>query len=77
MAIFFSIGLGFGGVIAPFIFGSFIEDKSRYSIMGGYLICALFMLIASIVTLIYGVEAHNKSLEELNWKFYLQEKESI
>ena len=36
MAIFFSIGLGIGGVFAPFIFGILLDYNSRFYIAIGY-----------------------------------------
>ena len=65
MAIFFALGLGLGGVIAPFIFGVLISDNSRGFVALGYMISALFMLIGGIVGWLFGVEAEGKSLEEL------------
>ena len=36
MAIFFSVGLGVGGIIAPYFFGLLLEEKSRMYITIGY-----------------------------------------
>ncbi len=65
MAIFFALGLGLGGVFAPYIFGVLISDNSRGFVALGYMISALFMLIGGIVGWFFGVEAEGKSLEEL------------
>ena len=65
MAIFFAIGLGIGGVLAPFLFGILISESSRGYVAIGYLISAFFMLIGGIVGWFYGVQAEGKSLEEL------------
>jgi len=39
LAIFFSIGEGVGGALAPTIFGILISEKNRYSVFIGYIIC--------------------------------------
>ncbi len=38
MAIFFSLGLGTGGIISPYFFGLLIKSDSRNSIALGYFI---------------------------------------
>lgn len=43
LAVFFSIGEGVGGALAPTIFGVLINEKSRNGIFIGYLICKLFL----------------------------------
>lgn len=69
MAIFFSIGLGVGGVCAPFIFGILIQQHDRFSVLIGYSIGAFLMITAGIVELFIGVDAENMPLEELNSEF--------
>jgi len=65
MAIFFALGLGIGGVVAPYFFGILIAESSRGYVAIGYMISAFFMLIGGIVGWFFGVEAEGKSLEEL------------
>lgn len=42
LAIFFSVGEGVGGVIAPTIFGILISENSRFYVFVGYMICRIF-----------------------------------
>lgn len=65
MALFFAIGLGVGGIGAPYLFGVLIETDNRYSILIGYSIAAALMIYSGILSLIIGIDAENKSLEEL------------
>jgi MFS family permease len=66
MAIFFSMGLGTGGVIAPFFFGLLINSNNKTSIFYSYLVAAFIMIFAGVIGLLYGVDAENKSLEEIS-----------
>lgn len=65
IALFYALGTGVGGVAAPFIFGLLLESGSRMNIFYGYLTGALLMIGAGIVGLILGVDAEQKSLEEI------------
>jgi MFS family permease len=65
IAVFFAIGTGVGGVIAPALFGALIETGKRDALMLGYGIAALLLLAASAVGVRLGVTAEWKSLEEL------------
>lgn len=71
IAIFYALGTLFGA-IAPWVFGLLIESGSRDQVLLGYLFGASLMLIASVVTVFYGVAAERKPLEEvarpLSWK---------
>lgn len=64
IAIFYALGTLLGAV-APWVFGLLIESGSRSQVLLGYLFGASLMLIASIVTMIYGVAAERKPLEEV------------
>jgi MFS family permease len=75
MAIFFSMGLGTGGVIAPFFFGSLIDSNNKLTIFYSYLLAAGIMIFAGIFGLLYGVDAENKSLEEISRN--LRDDESV
>ncbi|MEO8719363.1 MAG: MFS transporter [Burkholderiales bacterium] len=65
IAIFFAIGTGTGGVLAPWLFGTLIGSGSRDAVFGGYLLGAALMLLAVGAVLAYGVRAERKSLEEV------------
>ena len=65
IAIFFAVGTGTGGVMAPWLFGTLIGTGSRSAVFYGYLAGAALMLIAVAAVLAYGVRAERKSLEEV------------
>jgi MFS family permease len=66
MAIFFSLGLLIGGVIAPFLYGLMIDNGDKLKIFYSYLFAAFIMIFAGLFGLFYGIDAENKSLEELS-----------
>jgi len=66
MAIFFSCGLGIGGVVAPSLYGSFVSSRSRISIFFSYIMAAVIMIGAGLFGYFFGVDAENKSLEEIS-----------
>jgi MFS family permease len=65
IAIFFAVGTGSGGVLAPWLFGTLIGSGSRDAVFAGYLLGAGLMLLAVGAVLAYGVRAERKSLEEV------------
>lgn len=65
IALFYAVGTGTGGVIAPWLFGRLIGTGSTLNIFFGYLAAALLMLGAAIVAWFYGIDAEQKSLEEI------------
>jgi MFS family permease len=65
IALFYAAGTAMGGVLAPTIFGALIESGQRDRVFVGYLIGAGLMLYASVVTIVLGVPAERRSLEEL------------
>ncbi len=75
MAIFFSFGLGTGGVIAPFLYGSFVQNDNKKTIFISYLIAAFIMIGAGIFGFFKGVDAENKSLEQISKSIRDEEKE--
>jgi MFS family permease len=66
MAIFFSCGLGVGGVIAPSLYGTFVSENSKGSIFTSYLLTAFIMIGAGTFGYFFGVDAENKSLEQIS-----------
>jgi len=66
MAIFFSCGLGIGGVIAPSLYGSFVSENNKESIFFSYLLTAFIMISAGIFGYFHGIDAENKSLEQIS-----------
>jgi MFS family permease len=65
IAVFFAVGTGTGGVLAPWLFGTLIGTGSRDALFAGYLLGAGLMLLAVGAVLAYGVRAERKSLEEV------------
>ena len=65
IAIFYAIGTGIGGVLAPFIFGILIEGGNRADLFLAYLLGASVMIIAAIVEIFLGVKAEGQSLESV------------
>jgi MFS family permease len=66
IALFYSIGTGVGGVMAPWLFGMLVGTGSREWILAGYLLAAALMSAAAIVEWRMGVDAERKSLEEIS-----------
>lgn len=65
IALFYAFGTLFGGVGGPWLFGVLIAGGSSGEIMWGYLLGAVLMMAAALVTLKLGVAAECKSLEEV------------
>lgn len=65
MAIFFSMGLGIGGVVSPFFYGWLVSNKNKNEIFYSYLFAAFIMIFAGIFGYYFGVDAENKSLEQI------------
>ena len=63
ISIFYAIGTGVGGFVAPALFGVLIETGSRGALYGGYLLAAVLMCTAGIVAAFLGVDAERKPLE--------------
>lgn len=65
IALFYALGTLFGGAAAPAIFGKLIGTKSLSMLVMGYIFAALLMGFASFVAFKWGVDAENKSLEDI------------
>jgi MFS family permease len=65
IAVFFSLGTGIGGVVAPWLFGRLTESGSRHEIMWGYLFAGGLMVFAGVVEWGLGVNSERKSLESI------------
>ncbi|MGZ4589600.1 MAG: MFS transporter [Actinomycetes bacterium] len=64
IALFYAIGTGIGGVIGPVYFGKLIE-AGRDSVVFGYYVGAGLMIAAGLVELVLGVDAAQRSLEDI------------
>ena len=65
IAIFYSAGTAFGGIIAPWFFGALIDSGSRAMLSFGYSVAATLMFAAAVLEIILGVAAEQASLEQI------------
>ena len=65
IAVFYSLGTGAGGALAPALFGVLVGTGSRYGVLNGYLLGAALMLLAAVVAAVLAVPAERRSLEEI------------
>ena len=65
IALFYAIGTGAGGTLAPWLFGSLIGTDDRMNVFYGYLIGVVLMAVAAVLELTIGVEAAQRSLEDV------------
>jgi MFS family permease len=63
IAVFYAVGTGTGGFIAPLLFGALIETGSRGAVAVGYAIGAVLVIGAGLLAWRYAVEAERKPLE--------------
>jgi MFS family permease len=65
IAVFYAVGTGIGGVVAPALFGALIESGSRGSVFAGYAAAAALMLVAALVAALFAIQAERRPLEEV------------
>ena len=65
IAIFYALGTGVGGTLAPSLFAWLIGTGSRGNVFLGYLLGSALMVGAAIVELAIGVKAERRSLEDV------------
>jgi len=65
IALFYAVGTGLGGVIGPVLFGAAIEKGTLPAISHGYYWGAALMVVAGLTEAIFGVEAAQRSLEQV------------
>jgi MFS family permease len=65
IALFYAVGTGVGGLVAPALFARLIDSGSRDELFGGYAFAAVLMVLAAVVAVVLGVDAEGKSLEEI------------
>jgi MFS family permease len=63
IALFYAVGTGIGGVVAPALFGVLIDTGSRASLFAGYLFGSALMMVAAVIAWRYCVAAERKPLE--------------
>jgi MFS family permease len=65
IALFFAIAQCFGA-IGPWFYGHLIGDGSNHAALTlGYLIGAAVMVVGGVVEIVIGIDAENKSLEDV------------
>jgi MFS family permease len=65
ISLFYAVGTGAGGFIAPAVLGALIETQSRTAVFAGYAAGAALVLAAAAVAWRFGVDAERKPLEEI------------
>jgi MFS family permease len=65
IALFYALGTGAGGIVAPALFGALIGTGDPWRVFHGYVLGSALMLGAALVALVLGVPAERRSLEEI------------
>jgi MFS family permease len=65
ISVFYAIGTGAGGFVAPAVFGALIETGSREAVFAGYAIGAALVIGAAAVAAWLGVDAERRALEDI------------
>ncbi len=65
IALFYAVGTGVGGLVAPALFGILIQSGSRADVFAGYALGSALMVGAALICLKLGVAAERRGLEEL------------
>jgi MFS family permease len=65
ISVFYAVGTGAGGFIAPVLFGLLIESGSRAAVSAGYAFGAVLVVLAGMLALRFAVDAERKPLEEV------------
>jgi MFS family permease len=65
IALFYAVGTGVGGLVAPVLFGVLIESGSRSEVFLGYALGSALMIGAAAVCVWLGVAAEGRSLEDI------------
>jgi MFS family permease len=65
ISLFYAVGTGTGGFVAPVLFGALIETGSRGAVAVGYGIGAALVIAAGLLAWRFGVDAERRALEEV------------
>jgi MFS family permease len=65
IAFFYAVGTALGGILGPALFGKLIASKSFTEVMVGFLIAAVWLLVAAGTAWFLAVDAEGKPLEEI------------
>ena len=66
IAFFYAIGTGIGGIAGPWLFGVLIETGSRTTVLAGYLLAAVLMIVAASIAGAWAVAAERQPLETVS-----------
>jgi len=66
IALFYAVGTGAGGLVAPALFGALVQSGDRGRVLDAYLIGAALMAMGGVVAAVLGVSSERKSLEQIN-----------
>ncbi|HZD80616.1 MAG TPA: MFS transporter [Actinomycetota bacterium] len=65
IAFFYAIGSAIGGVAGPYLFGALVETGKEANLFIGYALGAGLMLLGGVMEAFMGVDAEQRSLEEV------------
>jgi MFS family permease len=65
IAVFYALGTGAGGVVAPWLFTRLIETGMHGALAAGYAGAAILLAVAAFTEWTLGVDAEGKSLEDI------------
>ena len=65
ISLFYAAGTAVGGFVGPPLYGMMIESGSRAALFGAYAFAAVLMVVAAVVTLLLGVDAERRPLEQV------------
>ncbi len=65
ISIFYAVGTGAGGFVAPLLFGALIQTGDRGAVAIGYAIGAALVIFAGLLALRYAVDAEGRQLEDI------------
>jgi MFS family permease len=76
IALFYSVGTGLGGIIGPVLFGGLVDTGNVAMVAIGYYVGAAVMMGGGVIELVIGVEAAQKSLEDIASPLSAQEEQA-
>jgi MFS family permease len=65
ISIFYAVGTGAGGFVAPALFGALIASGSRANVFAGYVVGAVLVVAAAAVAWRWAVAAERRPLEQV------------
>jgi MFS family permease len=65
ISVFYAVGTGAGGFVAPALFGALVQSGSRGAVSIGYAIGALLMMGAGLIAWRYAINAEGRALEDI------------